>query len=89
MSPIALLRTEPPAMDPTRRRALWCFRHRGHLTLFGRSVALVGCELLANATCWVIAGVLFAGHEDSQPILSLALLAWVCNIPPCIGKRMQ
>ncbi|KAI0300362.1 NicO-domain-containing protein [Russula brevipes] len=67
-------------MVPTRRRALWCFRHRGHLTLFGRSVALIGCELLANATCWVVAGVLFAGHGDSQPILGLALLAWTIGL---------
>jgi high-affinity nickel-transport protein len=62
---------------PARWRVLWFFRRR-HLTLFGRSVVLVGCELLANAICWIVAGILFGGRKDTQPILSLALLAWVC-----------
>ena len=63
---------------PRRLQVLWVSRRRRRLTLFGRSVMLVGCELLANATCWVIAGILFGGHKNTQPILSLALLAWVC-----------
>ncbi len=39
---------------------------------------LVGCELLANAACWVVTGILIGGRKDTQPILSLGLLAWVC-----------
>jgi len=85
MSPIALPGTEP-IMD--RPRARWLFLRRRRLTLFGRSVVLVGCELLANASCWIVAGILFGGRKDTQPILGLALLAWVCGqFPLC--QRMQ
>ena len=68
-------------IDPARRlHALWGFRHR-RLTLFGRSVVLIGCELLVNAACWTVAGILFGGCKDTQQVLGLALLAWVCVIP--------
>jgi hypothetical protein len=67
-------------LDPAsgRMQALRISRPRRRLTLFGRSVLLIGCELLANATCWVVAGILFGGREKTQSILGLALLAWVC-----------
>jgi hypothetical protein len=65
-------------IDPARLQALWVSRHRRRLTLFGRSVVLIGCELLANAVCWVVAGILFGGRKDTQQVLGLALLAWVC-----------
>jgi len=68
-----------PIAPPGRLQALWVSRRRRHLTLFGRSVILIGCELLANAACWVVAGVLF-GRKDTQPILSLALLAWTIGL---------
>ncbi|KAI0304491.1 high-affinity nickel-transport protein-domain-containing protein [Multifurca ochricompacta] len=51
-----------------------------HLTLFGRSVVLVGCELLANVICWIVAGILFGGRKETQPILSLSLLAWTIGL---------
>ena len=38
---------------------------------------LIGCEVLANAACWTVAGILFGGRKDTQQILGLALLAWV------------
>lgn len=63
---------------PGRLQALWVSRRRRRLTLFGRSVMLVGCELLANVACWLVAGILFSGRKSTQPILGLALLAWVC-----------
>lgn len=65
-------------MDRTRTACLQalCF-HRRRLTLFGRSMILIGCELLANAICWIVAGILFGGRKESQSILSLSLLAWV------------
>jgi hypothetical protein len=66
-------------IDLARLQALWAPRRR-RLTLFGRSVVLIGCELLANATCWIVAGILFSGRKDTQQILSLALLAWVCAV---------
>lgn len=47
------------------------------LTLFGRSLLLLVSELSANTICWVVTGVLFGRKRDTQPILSLALLAWV------------
>ncbi|KAI0004593.1 high-affinity nickel-transport protein-domain-containing protein [Russula compacta] len=50
------------------------------LTLLGRSVVLVVCELLANVTCWIVAGILFGRNEDTQPILGLALLAWTIGL---------
>ena len=69
---------KPIVPAPARLQDLWVSRRHRRLTLFGRSVMLVGCELLANTTCWVVAGILFGGHENTQPILGLALLAWVC-----------
>jgi high-affinity nickel-transport protein len=50
------------------------------LTLFGRSLLLIVAEVLANAICWIVAGILFGGHGQTQSVLSLALLAWVCAI---------
>ncbi|KAI9465582.1 NicO-domain-containing protein [Lactarius psammicola] len=70
-------------MDRPRTARLWalCFHRRRHrLTLFGRSVVLVGCELLANAVCWIVAGILFGGRRETQPILSLSLLAWTIGL---------
>ena len=49
------------------------------LTLFGRSLLLVVAELLANAACWAAAGALFGTKRETQSILGLALLAWVCH----------
>ena len=69
-----------------RLQALWVSRRRRRLTLFGRSAMLVGCELLANATCWVIAGILFGGRKNAQPILGLGLLAWVC-VPVLLSRQ--
>ena len=59
------------------------------LTLLGRSVVLILCELLANATCWIVAGILFGRNEDTQPILGLALLAWVCIAPFHVRGRTR
>ncbi|KAH9179154.1 NicO-domain-containing protein [Lactarius sanguifluus] len=66
----------------TRLRALCFHRHRRchRLTLFGRSVVLIGCELLANAICWIVAGILFGGRRETQPILGLSLLAWTIGL---------
>jgi high-affinity nickel-transport protein len=47
------------------------------LTLFGRSLLLLGSLVLVNVVCWIVAGILFGRKSDTQPILSLALLAWV------------
>lgn len=57
------------------------FQSLPRLTLFGRSLLLVVAELLVNAICWIVAGLLFGRHRETQPILSLALLAWVCVTP--------
>ncbi|KAH9969521.1 high-affinity nickel-transport protein-domain-containing protein [Russula dissimulans] len=78
MRPVALPGAEPPVM--VRPRARWLFLRRRRLTLFGRSVVLIGCELLANASCWIVAGILFGRREDTQPILGLALLAWTIGL---------
>jgi hypothetical protein len=65
-----------------KQSSFWIFLpHTAHLTLFGRSLLLILSELLANAICWIVAGILFGRHGHSQSILSLALLAWVCAIP--------
>jgi high-affinity nickel-transport protein len=42
---------------------------------------LIGCELLANAICWVIAGILFGMRKETQSIMGLSLLAWVGAAP--------
>ena len=77
-------------IHPASWRAPLRFLRQRRLTLFGRSFVLVGCELLANAICWVVTGILFGGRKDTQPILSLALLAWVCSSAPlCVGEPTQ
>lgn len=53
-------------------------RRKWRLTLFGRSILLIILELLANAACWIVAGILFARREETKGVMSLALLAWVC-----------
>jgi hypothetical protein len=52
------------------------------LTLFGRSLVLVICELVANAALWVVCGLLFGRDEEKRSILNLALLAWVIFLTP-------
>ncbi|WVW83261.1 hypothetical protein I302_105280 [Kwoniella bestiolae CBS 10118] len=47
------------------------------LTLLGRSILLVGGELLANAICWIAAGICF---RDADGLLGLALLAWTIGL---------
>lgn len=47
------------------------------LTLFGRSALLIVVLLFVNALLWTVAGILFGKDKNTQPILSLALLAWV------------
>lgn len=60
-----------------RRQMGEMYNRLPRLTLFGRSVLLLGTELLVNAVCWIVAGILFGRNEATRPILSLALLAWV------------
>lgn len=48
------------------------------LTLLGRSILLIVSELLANAICWIVAGIVFGKYDNTQSFFSLALLAWVC-----------
>ncbi|EIN12727.1 hypothetical protein PUNSTDRAFT_60012 [Punctularia strigosozonata HHB-11173 SS5] len=50
------------------------------LTLLGRSLFLVVGELLANAICWIAAGLIFGRSSKTQPSLSLALLAWTVGL---------
>ena len=50
------------------------------LTLFGRSALLLAAELLANVVCWIATAILFGRKPETQPILSLALLAWVSAV---------
>ncbi|KAF9485779.1 NicO-domain-containing protein [Pholiota conissans] len=51
-----------------------------HLTLFGRSLLLMACEVLANAVCWAVAAILFGRNPDTRPNLGLALLAWTLGL---------
>ena len=46
-------------------------------SLFGRSLILFLGEVMANATMWIVAGLLFGFDPDTRPVLSLCLLAWV------------
>ena len=55
-----------------------CLKWR--LTLFGRSLLLILCEILANAACWIAAGIAFGRREETRSTLSLALLAWVRSV---------
>lgn len=47
------------------------------LTVFGRSVLLIFLELVANAVCWIAAGIAFGPRNETRSTLNLALLAWV------------
>lgn len=54
------------------------------LTLFGRALALVSGEVLANAVCWIAAALIF---RQGDGLLGLALLAWVSRaISQPVGK---
>ena len=62
----------------------------------GRSLLLIVSELLANAICWIVAGIVFGKHDNAQPFLSLALLAWVrlsfnsrCIFSDCYHNRQS
>ncbi|KAJ3893789.1 NicO-domain-containing protein [Lentinula edodes] len=58
-------------------------RHRveaPRLTLFGRSLLLLTCEILANALCWTAAGVMFGRTKETKSILGLAMLAWTLGL---------
>ncbi|KAF7299006.1 Nickel/cobalt efflux system [Mycena indigotica] len=46
------------------------------LTLFGRSILLLGSLVVVNASAWTAAGILFGRTS----ILSLALLAWTLGL---------
>ncbi|KAI0320547.1 NicO-domain-containing protein [Amylostereum chailletii] len=59
---------------------LGSYLRQNRLTLFGRSLVLLAVEVLANAACWATAGILFGRNKESQPILSLALLAWTIGL---------
>ncbi|KAJ4491497.1 high-affinity nickel-transport protein-domain-containing protein [Lentinula edodes] len=50
------------------------------LTLFGRSLLLLTCEILANALCWTAAGVMFGRTKETKSILGLAMLAWTLGL---------
>lgn len=65
---------------------MFSLRPRAKLTIFGRSLALVIGEVLANAICWIVAGILFGRTPETQPILSLALLAWVRFYRTCLPR---
>ncbi|WRT66994.1 uncharacterized protein IL334_003960 [Kwoniella shivajii] len=47
------------------------------LTLLGRALLLIIGELLANAICWIAAGICF---RDADGLLALALLAWTIGL---------
>jgi high-affinity nickel-transport protein len=59
-----------------------------HLTVFGRSVLLIVAELLFNAVCWTLAGILLGRNKDTRSILSLTLLAWVRSINSLVGSAV-
>ncbi|KAF8895338.1 high-affinity nickel-transport protein-domain-containing protein [Infundibulicybe gibba] len=50
------------------------------LTLLGRCSLLVFSEILANAICWIVSGIIFGSNRNTRPILSLALLAWTLGL---------
>ena len=58
---------------------MWLLQ-RFKLTIFGRSLLLIGLELLANVLFWIVAVILFGRDDNTRPVLNLALLAWV-SIP--------
>ncbi|KZO96965.1 NicO-domain-containing protein, partial [Calocera viscosa TUFC12733] len=53
---------------------------RRRLTIFGRSVLLLGSLLVFNALCWTLAGVLFGRTDQTREVLSLCLLAWTYGL---------
>lgn len=67
----------PQTYLPNEMNFLQSYRRQWRLTLFGRSVLLLGAEVLVNAACWTTAGILFGRSKDKQPVLTISLLAWV------------
>ncbi|KAF9067737.1 high-affinity nickel-transport protein-domain-containing protein [Rhodocollybia butyracea] len=62
-------------LSPRRREF-----HFPTLTLFGRSLLLLTCELLANALCWTAAGIMFGRTSETKSILGLSMLAWTLGL---------
>lgn len=62
------------------------------LTLLGRSILLIGCEIFANIACWIVAILLFRPHTggDAGGLLSLAMLSWVrkSGTFTCVSNQM-
>ncbi|THV00852.1 NicO-domain-containing protein [Dendrothele bispora CBS 962.96] len=63
------------------------------LTLFGRSLLLISAEVILNAICWAVAGVLFSRFSNAssnnttkdeegsaRSVLGLAMLAWTLGL---------
>ncbi|KAF8324757.1 high-affinity nickel-transport protein-domain-containing protein [Cantharellus anzutake] len=50
------------------------------LSLFGRSLLLFVCEVLANAAVWITSGLLFGLRSEARSVLSLCLLAWTLGL---------
>ncbi|KAF7768671.1 hypothetical protein Agabi119p4_7914 [Agaricus bisporus var. burnettii] len=49
------------------------------LTVLGRSLLLLLCEILANAACWIVAVILFY-RSTTRSNLGLSLLAWTLGL---------
>lgn len=64
---------EPPYSGSTRGR----LHKLPQLTILGRSLLLLAGELLLNALCWIVAGLLFGRRNETHNVLNLCLLAWV------------
>lgn len=60
---------------------MWTSLCEYQLTLLGRSLLLIGLEIVANIVCWIVAIILFRPHTggDAGGLLSLAMLSWVCK----------
>ncbi|KAF8319701.1 hypothetical protein DL93DRAFT_110327 [Clavulina sp. PMI_390] len=49
------------------------------LSVFGRTVALIGGEIIFNCVMWIVAGIVFR-NPASRDVLSLCLLAWTLGL---------
>ncbi|KAL5481000.1 hypothetical protein ACEPAI_9941 [Sanghuangporus weigelae] len=67
-----------PSMRSLTRFRDSCLKWK--LTLLGRSLLLIFLELVANAVCWIAAGISFGRRNETRSTLNLALLAWTIGL---------
>lgn len=46
-------------------------------------------ELVANATIWIVAGIVFGTKEEKRGVLSLCVVAWTLGLRHALGESAR